>query len=144
MPAIKDLGKLLCGLKPELVKGEYVFCTVSEKQLRELESTPRLIFREKEGVTVVLERKAAEKNGLRYSGKWAMITLAVHSDLEAVGLLAAVTKALAERGISVNAVSAYYHDHLFVPRNAAEKALKLLRFLSQKARRDKLSKDSHK
>ena len=40
-----------------------------------------------------------------------LITLTVRSSLEAVGLLAAITARLADAGISVNAVSAFHHDH---------------------------------
>jgi len=50
----------------------------------------------------------------------------VHSALDAVGFLAAVTTRLAEAGISVNAVSAFHHDHLFVPEHRADEALQLL------------------
>jgi hypothetical protein len=59
-----------------------------------------------------------------------MITLNVHSALDAVGFLAAVMKALSVRGISTNTVSAYYHDHLFVPSERAEEALAALRRLA--------------
>lgn len=54
------------------------------------------------------------------------ITLNVHSSLEAVGLLAAMTSELAWRGIAANAVSAWYHDHLLVPAAGAEKAMAAL------------------
>ena len=37
---------------------------------------------------------------------------------------------LAEAGISVNAVSAFYHDHLFVPEHRADEALALLHGMS--------------
>jgi len=62
-----------------------------------------------------------------------MITLTVHSSLEAVGFLAAITGRLAEAGISVNAVSAYYHDHLFVAEHRADEALRLLQSMSKQA-----------
>jgi hypothetical protein len=38
---------------------------------------------------------------------------------------------LADAGISVNAVSAFYHDHLFVPDHRAEEALCLLPKMSK-------------
>jgi uncharacterized protein len=56
--------------------------------------------------------------------------LTVHSSLNAVGFLAAVTTQLAEAGISLNAVSAFYHDHLFVPHDRADEALALLQNMS--------------
>ncbi|MGC8878761.1 MAG: ACT domain-containing protein [Anaerolineae bacterium] len=38
--------------------------------------------------------------------------MTVHSSLSAVGSLAETTGTLARAGISVNPVTAYYHDHL--------------------------------
>jgi hypothetical protein len=55
-----------------------------------------------------------------------MNSLMVHSSLDAVGFLAAITAKLAAGGISVNPVSAFYHDHLFVPVDKAEMAMNLL------------------
>ena len=60
-----------------------------------------------------------------------MITLTVHSALDAVGFLAAITARLAEAGISVNAVSAFHHDHLFVPVDRADEAMALLQNMSE-------------
>ena len=59
-----------------------------------------------------------------------MITLNVHSALDAVGFLAAVATALSERGIGVNPVAGYYHDHLFIPADRAEEAMAVLEGLS--------------
>jgi hypothetical protein len=52
--------------------------------------------------------------------------LTVHSSLEAVGLTAAVSKALTEANISCNVVAAYYHDHIFVPVKDAKQAMRVL------------------
>jgi hypothetical protein len=60
-----------------------------------------------------------------------MVTLNIHSSLEAVGFLAAITTRLAAAGMGVNPVSAFYHDHLFVPADRAEEALDLLRQLAK-------------
>jgi uncharacterized protein len=90
-----------------------------------------LIFREREGTTLVIRREEAESAGLPYQCASRLITLAVHSSLDAVGFLAAITTRLAEAGISVNAVSAFYHDHLFVPDHRADEALGLLQSMSR-------------
>ena len=55
-----------------------------------------------------------------------MVTLTVQSALDAVGFLAAITARLAAAGISVNAVSAFFHDHLFVPAGRAEEIVEIL------------------
>jgi uncharacterized protein len=60
--------------------------------------------------------------------------LKVHSSLHAVGLLAAITERLSEAGISVNAVSAFHHDHLFVPHDRAVEAVELLATLGSTGR----------
>ena len=101
---------------------EFVYCTHGE-----IAGEPVCMIREAEGWTLVLRRGDAERLGLAYTYLCRMITLTVHSSLEAVGLLAEVTARLAGRGISVNAVSGYYHDHLFVPVERADEAMDALR-----------------
>ena len=54
-------------------------------------------------------------------------------DLEAVGFLAAITTRLAEDGIPVNAVSAFHHDHLFVPLDRLDDAMAALAELTRRA-----------
>ncbi len=90
-----------------------------------------LSFREQEGRTLIIEKSLADNHGLKYESVWAMITLTVHSDLTAVGFLARITNRLAEEGISVNVVSAYYHDHLFVPYDKAQETMKLLKEMTR-------------
>jgi len=125
-----DIRIILQQLTPTRNKGEYVFCTVSGS--REINSDDILgTFREEEGLTVILEKPVADRHGLPYNGIFSWITLNVHSSLEAVGLTAAVSKALAEESISCNMVAANYHDHIFVPLKDSEKAMKVLRQLSE-------------
>jgi hypothetical protein len=78
---------------------------------------------------LIIRKDEASRAELEYSYPCRMITLAVHSALGAVGFLAAVTTRLSKAGISVNAVSAFHHDHLFVPTDRAEQALKILKTL---------------
>ncbi len=105
MPGQTNLEDLLRDVDPVLDAEEFVFASVPETT-----GHPVCVFREREGVTLVLSRAEAERLGVPFTFPCRMITLNVHSSLEAVGLLAAVTAALAARGISVNAVSAYYHE----------------------------------
>jgi hypothetical protein len=120
-----NLASLLQNMKPERNAGEYVFCLVDSLQ-RAAELQPLCTFQEKEGITVILSKEQADTESIQYSIVCAWITLTVHSSLEAVGLTAAVSKALTEENISCNVVAAYYHDHIFVPIKDAEHAMKTL------------------
>lgn len=126
----KNLDILINSMKPDLCDKKFVFTTVSEDQLGSLSVKPFCLFREEEGVSLILEKSDAERSSLLFEGSWSLITCKINSDLAAVGFLAAMSRVLAERGIAVNAVSAYYHDHLFVPSNRAKEALDVLRCLS--------------
>jgi hypothetical protein len=57
--------------------------------------------------------------------------LTVYSSLEAVGLTAAFSRALSEGGIGCNVVAAFYHDHIFVDRKDAKKAMEILNRFSE-------------
>ncbi|PSN13634.1 transporter [filamentous cyanobacterium CCT1] len=126
-----NLSQLLATMRPVRRAGEYVFCTLPAGQASHLGLEPIGLFHEEEGLTVILPRAQAEAVGLPCDAIFAMITLTVHSSLEAVGFLAAIATQLASHGISVNPVSAFYHDHLFVPVAQAEIAMALLHELSQ-------------
>lgn len=125
-----DLRSLLRNMRPQRVIGEYVFCSLEEHDVSRIEA-PLLVFREDEGVTVVISREQAESLDFNYDSIWGLVTLSVHSDLTAVGFLARITQHLAQKGVSVNVVSAYYHDHLFVPIKDVNRTLDLLSQLSR-------------
>ena len=129
MSGESDLNTLLQSMQPILYPGEYVFCTMGDRNYSHLD--PIGLFKEKEGTTLIIEREKADAATLPYTSIFCLITLSVHSNLEAVGFLAAITHKLAEHNISVNPVSAYYHDHLFVPISRAGDAMILLKEFSQ-------------
>jgi len=132
MATIKDLNTLIKSMKPRLVSGEFVFCTIKESALFSLNVKPLLIFREKEGISLIIKKKEAEKYDLSYKGVWALITLDVYSDLQAVGFLAKISTELAKKKISINTVSGYHHDHLFVPFDRSNEAIQILLKFSKK------------
>lgn len=55
-----------------------------------------------------------------------MITLNVHSSLDAVGFMAVIATGLAAEGMGVNPVAGFHHDHTFVPEGRAEDAMRVL------------------
>lgn len=126
MPGETDLERLLADLRPIADPARYVFCSVPGGLADHLALEPCCCIREDEGLTLVIERDRAGRAGLPAEPAFVRITLAVHSSLEAVGLMAAVARRLAAAGIPVNPVAGFYHDHLFVPEARADEALSLL------------------
>ena len=130
---IKDLDKLLKGMTPTLKPGVFVFVTAPADAEPKKGIKPVMQFAEREGQTLILPVEEAEAYGLTgvFRSRW--IELSVHSDLQAVGFLAAITQALAKACVAVNAVSAFHHDHLFVPEDRADTAMAILRALAKGA-----------
>lgn len=81
---------------------------------------------EAEGLSVLIGEADAERLGLAFDYVAGWITLNVHSALEAVGLTAAVSTALAAANISCNVIAGNYHDHLLVPADRVNDALVVL------------------
>ncbi|MBT8185147.1 MAG: ACT domain-containing protein [Eudoraea sp.] len=126
-----ELNALIRDMQPELHPGQYVF--ISEKDPNMIGPNDIIgLFREKEGTTVIIEQPTAEKLGLPYDFLACWITLNVHSSLQAVGLTAAFSAALAKEGISCNVIAAFYHDHIFVAKADAGRAMEVLKDLSAK------------
>jgi uncharacterized protein len=128
---VSDLDALLRDLRPVLQSGVFVFCVLPPDVPPE--AVPHLgLFREEEGVSVIVSEETAARHGWPALFRAAWITLTVRSDLHAVGLTAAVASALAEAGISCNVVAAAHHDHLFVPADRGEEAVAVLFGLSRR------------
>ncbi|GAA3737451.1 ACT domain-containing protein [Flavobacterium ginsengisoli] len=120
-----NLNTILENLNPLLNDGKYVFTKVDSLDLIPF-SKILFLFKEQEGITVVLEKHFAEELNLNFSYVASWITLEVHSSLAAVGLTAAFSQALGKANISCNVVAAYFHDHIFVDENDAQKAMDVL------------------
>ena len=131
MTAITDLDILLKSMSPELIEGDYVFCTVEGGLANYVHLNPIATFREKKGLTLVLIEEVATQAQLSFDGVFSMITLSVHSSLEAVGLTAAFATKLGSYGISANVIAGYYHDHIFVQKHKADQAMSALREFSE-------------
>lgn len=127
MSGEKNLSTLIKSMSPVLSDHEYVFCCLLEKELTLLNQLhPLATYQEQEGLTVILNKNQADEYAMNYNGAFKCITLNVHSSLDAVGLTAAVATKLTENNICANVMAAYYHDHVFVSANNADKALRCL------------------
>ena len=131
MPGEKDLEKLLRNMTPILNEGEFIFITLPGNYEDYLYLEPIGSFKEKEGLTLIIPMQKALLNNIEVKDLFKYITLNVHSSLNAVGLTAAVASKLSLNGISANVIAAYYHDHIYIQNQYAEKALSLLRELTE-------------
>jgi hypothetical protein len=125
----RDLGRILATLVVRRRPGVFVYAVLGSGDAP-VPAAAQAVVREDEGVTVVLERAAADAAGLTWSFPAAWLTVEVHTALEGVGLTAALARALAAEGIPCNVLAAYHHDHLLVPVDRADDALTALRALA--------------
>lgn len=121
------LPTLLATLAPAVRPGRYVFVTSDDG--RGVDDALASVV-EEEGLSLVLRQDDADALGLDYDYVAGWITLTVHSALDAVGLTAAVSGALAGSGISCNVIAGRHHDHLLVPLHRVDDALAVLVSLS--------------
>ncbi|MBP1839494.1 ACT domain-containing protein [Formosa algae] len=124
-----NLSQLLQGMTPKLNDGVYVFSTV--KDLSKIDRRDTICeFKEQEGTTIVIEKQKADALKLNYEYIASWITLQIHSSLDAVGLTAVFSNALSKHNISCNVIAGYYHDHIFVDVKDSDKAMNVLKRLS--------------
>ena len=134
MPKMTDKQGMIANMAPVLQPGVFVFSSVINREVAmEAILVARAMFVEDEGFSLILPRNEADRLGLSYDMRMRQITLMVFSALEGVGLTAAVADALEKEGIPANIVAATLHDHLFVPANRVDEAIKVLRALQTSA-----------
>ena len=127
MPAETNLTRLLREMAPDLRGRDWGYATANSLPPG---LTPFATVAEDEGLTLIAPMADLQRKGLVPEGPMARITLTIHSALEAVGLTAAVSSALAAQGISANIVAGFYHDHIFLPAQDADRAMEILQGLS--------------
>ncbi|GAB7360349.1 hypothetical protein MBLNU230_g8307t1 [Neophaeotheca triangularis] len=137
-PGGKDVSELLKTMSPSLHPDTFFWVSFEDKSLsfghvaRILgEAKVQMLFQEAEGWTAILPRDTQLPESTTSSFLSRMITLNVYSSLEAVGFMKVITERLAEKGLSVNPVSAYFHDHLFVPVDVVDIAMEALREMAR-------------
>ena len=127
-----DLLTLIAQMSPSLDDQVWAFVSADEVSSEYVAEHALATFRETEGTTLIVPWERADEFDV-CSEPMARITLNIHSSLEAVGLTAAVSQALASEAISANVVAGFYHDHIFVPQKMGERAVACLKLLSAAA-----------
>ena len=127
-----NLQALFKSLTANLIDGVYVFITMPSDDVPN-DIKPRMRFEEAEGTTLIMLQSEAEALGFAFEFPCRMITLDVHSSLEAVGFIAYIATQLAKHDMGVNPVSGFYHDHLFVPDGREQDALRILQTIAEEA-----------
>jgi hypothetical protein len=135
MPDVaRTASQMISGMTPVLQPGVFVFITTRDRDLvAALFSQAISIFREDEGVSMLIPIELAEKSRLNVDQPMRCITLNVYSSLEGVGLTAAVSSALGDNGIPCNMVAAFHHDHVFLPSGLCDRAMEVLTALQHDA-----------
>ena len=115
-------------LDPRLRSGEFVFVDGEDSASVSLGSSEiEASIRESDGLSLVVRREIADREGLTYGFVAAWIEIGLQTDLDLVGLTAWISNRLSEAGISCNVVAGLRHDHLLVPLDKARATLELLR-----------------
>lgn len=127
-----DLQILLKRMQPVLDDEPMVFCSLPTDEAEKYMTSCQGYYREKEGITLILEKSLADRENISYDLVFNRITLNVHSSLGAVGFLSRITEILAAQGISVNVVSGYFHDHLYINVEDTENAVMILELWQEK------------
>lgn len=138
MSGEENLTTLLSTMQPVLDTQTYVFITTTQSiaSLPLATLDPQLIAQEAEGTTIVTTEALATSHGFKEAVfPCRKISLTIHSSLEAVGLIAAITDRLKDHNISTNVVSGFFHDHIYVSVGRAEDAMKVLEELPEDAKR---------
>jgi len=125
-----NLDTLIASMQPQMHESVFVFATVPP-DFGWQSLNPIMLFKEAEGLSLILNQGVSDAAGIEYEFPCRMITLNIHSSLDAVGFLARITTQLASLDMGVNPVSGFYHDHLFVPVDRADEAMRALVAMSR-------------
>lgn len=114
-PGTLDLEKLLDQLDVILAEEPYCYVSIDEGTPIPSPNDCLAVIREGEGLCAIIPIECAETMRLEPIFQSALLSLTVHSSLEAVGLTAWFSARLGDAGISCNVIAGLHHDHILVP-----------------------------
>ncbi len=125
VPGETDLATMLARLGAERRPGVFTYAALVDPDPT-LVALAQAVVVEDDLTTLVLPAEQAREAGLRVELELAWLTITVQSSLEAVGLTAAFARVLGEAGIPCNVLAGWHHDHVLVPVDRADEAIRLL------------------
>jgi hypothetical protein len=125
------LDEILAQLDPSLDDTVYVFVSC-RTPLTEI--APFAMVREDDRFSYVVSEADASRCGLHGEYRSRRLELGLDTDLGLVGLIARIAAELALHGIAVNPIAGHRRDHLLVPAERANDALKVLSDAAARAR----------
>ncbi|PHH64270.1 hypothetical protein CDD81_4754 [Ophiocordyceps australis] len=122
------ISRILSTLTLKLNPSTFVFTCLSNSSCLPPLSEMQLLFREAEGITLLVSLQFATTQNMRYFSPCRIIAVDVETSGRRTvpGLMATLASVLATRNLGLNSVSAFYHDHLLVPAGREDEALELL------------------
>lgn len=105
----------------------FSICQVEDYSLVNLEADYSFIAKTEEERSLVCITKEVPSNVIRRDDGWKAFCVQGVLDFSLIGILSKISTILAERGISIFAVSTYNTDYILIKDTNYEKALEVLR-----------------
>ncbi len=117
----KQLKKIIQQSSFEVMEGDFIYAKAAAYPEGEYHF---MVSKDKDEITVVTKAESAGKLNLIEKNKelYALIALHVSVPFYSVGFLAAVSKAVANRGINILIISTYSKDYVLVKQSELGKA----------------------
>lgn len=106
---------------------DFSICQVEDYSLVNLEADYSFIAKTEEERSLVCITKDVPSNVIRCDDGWKSFCVQGVLDFSLIGILSKISTILAERGISIFAVSTYNTDYILIKDTNYEKALEVLR-----------------
>lgn len=106
---------------------DFSICQVEDYSLVNLDSEYSFIAKTEEERSLVCITKEVPSNVIRRDDGWKAFCVQGVLDFSLIGILSKISTILAERGISIFAVSTYNTDYILIKETNYEKALEVLK-----------------
>ncbi len=116
-----------CIVQIKKIYQDFSICQVEDYSLVNLDSEYSFIAKTEEERSLVCITKEVPSNVIRRDDGWKAFCVQGVLDFSLIGILSKISTILAERGISIFAVSTYNTDYILIKDTNYEKALEVLR-----------------